>query len=302
MTPGRYSHRRGRRDGRRPHVRGRRGLALVVVLWAVVLLATVTAVASSAARSSASVASNLRAQSTARAMAESGIVAASGLIDDSLRVWRNDASRRTTFLDALEPRQAGARPLLQDTLSDGVFAVTVVDVSARLDVNSAGVDGLARLFATATTPSTARMMADRIVAIVRGDAATFAPSAAREARERLEARDSLNAMLLGRETAPRQRRPFESLDALREIPGMDVAALAQVAPFLTVDGDGTVNRRAAAPEVLAAATGSLVDSPTRLLLIARGWHRGHPLTRQIEAVYDVTESGLRLVRWREHDL
>jgi hypothetical protein len=77
--------------------------------------------------------------------------------------------------------------------------------------------------------------------------------------------------------------------------------LAQVAHLLTVDGDGSINRRAAPPEVLAAATGSLVDSPTRLLLIARGWHLGNQLTRQIEAVYDVAPDGLRLVRWREHD-
>jgi len=290
------------RDQRRRTMRARRGVALVVVLWAVALLATVTAVASSAARSSASVASNLRAQATARAMAESGIVAASRLIDDSLAFWRGNDVRRVAFLDALEPRQAGALPLVQDTLSDGVFAVTVVDVSARLDVNTAGVNGLARLFATATTPAAARAMADRIVSIVRGDGPSFAPSAARTEQERLAARDSLNAMLLGRETAPRRRRPIESLDALRDLPGMDLAVLARVAPFLTVDGDGTVNRRAASREVLAAATGSLVDSPTRLLLIARGWHRGHPLSRQIEAVYDVTENGLRLVRWREHDL
>ena len=107
--------------------------------------------------------------------------------------------------------------------------------------------------------------------------------------------------MLGREASPGRRRPFESLDELRELPGADVNMLAQVAEFLTVDGDGSINRRAAPPEVLASATGSLVDSPTRLLLIARGWQRGHPLTRQIEAVYDVADDGLRLVRWREHD-
>ncbi len=271
------------------------------MLWAVVLLATVTAVASSAARSSASVAGNLRAQATARAMAESGIVAASRLIDDSLRFWRANDVRRGAFLDALEPTREGARPLLQDTLADGVFAVTVVDISARLDVNLAGVDGLTRLLATVTAPAAARRMAERIDAVVRGEIGAL--SAADRARaERLQSRDSVNAMLLGREPGVAMRRPFESLDALRDVEGVDVGVLAQVARFLTVDGDGNVNRRAAPREVLAAATGSLVDAPTRLLLLARGWQRGHPLSRQIEAVYDVTENGLRLVRWREHDL
>ena len=137
-------------------------------------------------------------------------------------------------------------------------------------------------------------MAERITSFVRGDQSGAA-------YQRLQSRDSLEAALLGREQSPRQRRPFESLDELRELPDMNEAALAQVAHFLTVDGDGSINRQAAPSEVLASATGSLVDSPTRLLLIARGWHLGHPLTRQIEAVYDVSADGLRLVRWREHD-
>ena len=274
--------------------RSRRGVALIVVLWSVVLLATVTAIASGAARTSAAVAANARAQATARAMAESGIVAASVLVDDSLRVFASNATRRDDFLARLEPDSPDAQPLLQDTLADGVFAVTVVDVSARLDVNNTGADGLARLFALATSPADARAMAERIEAIVRGDGSATTD-------DRLRARDSLEASLLGRAVSPRRRRPFESLEALGDVSGVDAAVLARVAPFLTVDGDGSINRRAAPPEVLAAATGSLVDSPSRLLVIARGWQRGHPLTRQIDAVYDVAEDGLRLVRWREHD-
>lgn len=273
----------------------RRGVALVVVLWTVALLATVTAAASSASRTSAAIAINLRAQATARSMAESGIVAASAIIDDSLRVLVGDRAKRDAFLGRLEPTMTGALPWLQDTLADGVFAVTVVDVSARLDINNAGADGLARLFSTVTSPTNARAMAERIDAVVLGD-----ESGLRDARMR--ARDSLAAVLLGRDVSPRQRRPFESLDALRDVLGLDLSVLAQVAPFLTVDGDGTINRRAASREVLASASGSLVDAPTRLLLIARGWQRGHPLSRQIEAVFDVADDGLHLVRWRERDL
>ena len=268
---------------------------MAVVLFTVALLATATAVASTASRSSAAVAANLRAQATARAMAESGIVAASTLIDDSLRAFIANGPSRDAFLGRLEPTVTGAQSLVQDTLADGVFAVTVVDVSARLDVNSAGVEGLARLFSTVAAPATARDMAERIDAIVRGERLLNVDAAER-------ARDSLAATLLGREVSPRQRRPFESLDALGDVSSMDRSVLAQVAPFLTVDGNGTINRRAASREVLAAGTGSLVDRPSRLLLIARGWMRGHPLTRQIEAVFDVADDGLRLVRWRERDL
>ena len=274
--------------------RARRGVALIVVLWTVVLLATVTAIASAAARSSAAVAANARAQATARAMAESGILAARVLIDDSLRVLAPVEGAREEYLSRLEPASAHAQSLVQDSLADGVFAVAVVDVSSRLDVNNTDADGLTRLFATVTSPAEARAMAERVTSFVRGDQSGAA-------YERMQSRDSLEAALLGRDANPRRRRPFESLDELRELPGINEAVLAQVAHFLTVDGDGTVNRQAAPREVLASATGSLVDTPTRLLLVARGWHRGHPLTRQIEAVYDIAPDGLRLVRWREHD-
>ena len=289
-------------------MKARRGVALVVVLWTIALLATAAALAGSAARTSASVTSNARAQSVSRAMAESGVVAATTLIDDSLLAYAPHSTERATFLLRLEPTSASALPLVQDTLDDGVLAVTVVDVSARLDVNNAGAEGLARLFATVTTPDVARSMGERIDAIVRGDIGADGRSAgaqtaeARNATERLRARDSLNATLLGRAPGPQLRRPFESLDALRDVAGLDQSVLSRVAEFLTVDGDGHVNRRAAPREVLRAASGSLVDEPTRLLVIARGWQRGHVLTRQIEAVYDITDDGLRLVRWRERDL
>ncbi|MCC6430166.1 MAG: hypothetical protein IT354_04600, partial [Gemmatimonadaceae bacterium] len=124
--------------------RRRRGIALVVVLWTVALLATVTAMASSAARTSAAVASNSRAQAVARAMAESGIVAATSMMDDSLRAYRGDATRRSAYLNRLDRPNAAtpARALVEDSLAEGAFAVAVVDVNARLDVNNAGADGL----------------------------------------------------------------------------------------------------------------------------------------------------------------
>lgn len=290
--------------------RRRRGIALVVVLWTVALLATVTAMASSAARTSAAVASNSRAQAVARAMAESGIVAATSMIDDSLRAYRSDATRRSAYLNRLDRSNAAtpARALVEDSLTEGAFAVAVVDVNARLDVNNAGADGLAMLFATATSPGVAREMGARIDAAVRGD-----PFGRRDASEgsgtdddaaemaQRARRDSLTAALLGRERTSPYRRPFESLDELRALAGLDQRVLDAVASSLTVDGDGRINSQSATAVIRAAASGSLVDAPTRLLLVSRGWQRGHPLTREIQAVYDVSDDGVRLVRWRELD-
>lgn len=282
----------------RPGVRRRSGVALIVVLWTVVLLASVTAVAASAARGSAQVTTNRRAQATARAMAESGIVAATAFVNDSLASFGGDSTKSDAFLAALEPVSADAPPLMQDTLADGVFAVTIVDVNARLDINMAGADGLTMVLRTATGDAEARQLALLIESRVQGDVLPTNGAMNRDAEEKA-ARDSLGQVLLGRAPQTHLRHPFLALDELLEIPGFDEKLLARVAPLLTVDGDGRVNRRAASSVVLAAASGSLEDRPTRLLFIARGWQRGHALTREIQAVYDVAPDGTRLVRWRE---
>ena len=274
--------------------RSRRGVALLVVLWTVAVLATVTAVASTAARNSASIAANRRAQATARAMAESGIVAATALVDDTLRALASDSAARDAYLAGLEPSTESAAPLVQDTLGDGVFAVTVVDVSARLDVNRAGAEGLRLLFRNFAPDEDAASAAGAIDARVRG----LGVDADSASNARLQ-RDSVSAELLGRGRSYGVRRPFESLEELATVPGVSMDLLNRVATSLTVDGDGRVNRRAASRLVLAAASGSLVDRPSRLLFVARGWERGHALTREVQAVYDVSDNGLRLVHWRE---
>ncbi|MEO7521226.1 MAG: hypothetical protein ABIW79_05365, partial [Gemmatimonas sp.] len=235
-------------------IRQRRGVALLVVLWTIMLLASVAAIASSAARGSADIASARRAGVIARAMAESGIALATARIDDVLR-GAADSSRKDAFLDALDHDAVQGVALAADTLGDGVFAVTAVDVSARLDVNSAGPDGWYLFLRQFTSEVEARAVTARIDERVRGTTSRRADRAADAERM---SRDSLVAALLGRDVSPSSRRRFETLDDLLDIPGIDVGLLERVSPMLTVDGNGTLNRRAATPEVLAAASGSLV--------------------------------------------
>jgi hypothetical protein len=265
----------------------------------------VTAIASSEARRAASVVDNRRSQATARAMAESGVLAARARIEMRLREAGADSTRLDRAFDAL---MTGNGAVLQDTVGDGVFATTVVDVSARLDVNTAGADGLQQLLATVAPPGEARRVAEAIEARVRGDVSGDAPGAVAgetptqtEAIQQRFARDSVAEVLLGRAPTSRGMHPFTSLDELLTVPGMRSAWLDAIASDLTVDGDGRVNRRSASRRVLAAATGTLVDRPSRVLLIARGWRRDHVLTREIQAVFDVAGAELRLVRWREQD-
>ena len=257
----------------------RRGVALIMVLVTIALLASITAVASNSARTSAQVSVSLRAASIARAMAENGIIAATAQIDHRLVLLSADSARRDEYLSDLEPATSTVRPLAFDSIGDGVFIVTVVDVSSRLDVNEAGAEGW-RLF---LRPQLGDIEALRIAQII-------------DAKVRGEGNDSS-----GSEFALRSRRPFETLDDLLIVPGISADLLARIAPMLTVDGNGTINRQAAPLPVLAAASGSVIDHPARLLLISRGWMKNHPLTREIQAVYDIYDDGLRLVRWREFE-
>lgn len=282
-------------------VRVRRGTALLLVLFLVVLLAAVTMAASGAARSSGALVTSRRAQATARSMAESGVIATVVAIDDSLRVLLADSLARDAYLNALDAGANDGQSALgasaADSIGDGAFAVAIVDVSARLDINTTGEAGLARFFSGYATTVSAGELAQRIAQRVRGEG--LPPDSARTSQ--LE-RDSLVRSLLGQQGMPGIQNPFESLDELSAISGFDANLLAQVAPYLTVDGVASVNRRGAPRAVLAAAGGTLIDAPARLLIVSRGWQLGHVLSHEIQAVYDVSPNGLRLVRWRERTL
>ncbi|MGH7552459.1 MAG: hypothetical protein ACREMQ_05470, partial [Longimicrobiales bacterium] len=97
-------------------------------------------------------------------------------------------------------------------------------------------------------------------------------------------------------------RPLQSLDELIGIPGVPRELVEQAAEFLTVDGDGTINRVTASDPVLSAAGGELRDEPSRIVVVSRGWLDGHTLTHEIQAVYAIVGSELTLVRWRERNL
>ncbi len=254
------------RRARFPAPDHRRGVALVLVLWLIVILGGIGAAVVSSTRDSSRLAANARARVVARYAAESGIEATLAAIDDSLAVLTDSAARRA-FLNALEPGSRGDSV----ALGDARFAVAIVDASARLDVNAAPAENLARLFERFADPARAQ-------------------ATARAIRARIEGGDG------------RTITPLRALEELRTIPGVDERVLQLAAPYLTVDGDGTINQAAASDTVMAAAFGELRDAPSRVLVISRGWMRGHPLTHEIQGVYAIARDRLVLVHWRERTL
>lgn len=241
---------------------GRKGVALFLVLWLVVALGAAGAGVVRATRTAHGVADNARAAVVARAAAESGVEATVAAIEDTLARLAGTAER-PDWLNALVARPAP----VEGSLGDARFAVAVVDASARLDVNAATEAALGRFFSQFTDPAAAA-------------------SIARAIRARIDGRGG-------------RAQPLRALESLRAEGLVPDAILRRAAPYLTVDGDGSINQRGASDTVRAAATGELRDDPGRLLIISRGWLSGHPLTHEIQAVYAISGDRLVFSHWRE---
>ncbi|MCC6316758.1 MAG: general secretion pathway protein GspK [Gemmatimonadaceae bacterium] len=255
----------------------RRGVALVLVLWLVVILGGIGALVVRDARTSSALAGNVRAAAVARFAAESGLEATIAEIERRLAAM-SDTVEAGTYLNGL----AGS-PRDSIMLGDGRAAVAIDDPSTRLDVNEAPEANLAALLSRVGEPGRA----------------TATARAIRRWIERAPASTGDGRLQPG---PTRFVTPLRSLDALREVPGVDVELVTRAAPYLTIDGDGTVNVTAASDTVLGAAFGERRTTPSRLLLISRGWFAGHPLTHEIQGAYAISGTRLVLVHWRERSL
>ncbi len=242
----------------------RSGVALLVVLWILVLLGGLGAAVTMQSRRASDATASARARIAARYAAESAIVATTDAIERELIACGEDTLRRQRVLNGVEHRTDSTLALGRQRAQ-----VAVVDASARLDVNAASTDALALLFSGVGQPSLARRTAEAIKGWIGGEGT--------------------------------RTRLVLSLEQLASIPGADSLTVSAALPYLTVDGDGRVNRMTAAAPVRAAATGDLQNEPSRLLLIARGWMDGHPLTHEIQVVVAVQGTQLAFVRWRERD-
>jgi type II secretory pathway component PulK len=264
--------------------RSRQGVALVLVLWLVVVLGVIGAGIVAGARTSTAMAANVRARVVARYAAESGIEALVAFVEDSLERATGVAARRD-FLNGLQTAYGAGDSVV---LGNGRFAPAVVDVSARLDINAATESALRAFFSRFTDLAGAATIAHDVRGRIEAGAIDGRPE------EVFLQRDPRGDF--------RPVRPIRSLEELREWHLVPDRVLASAAPYLTVDGDGVINRRTASDTVLAAASGEVHDEPSRLLFISRGWQGGHPLTHEIQAVYALSGNRLVLVHWRERDL
>ncbi|HWZ58352.1 MAG TPA: hypothetical protein VNW46_05190 [Gemmatimonadaceae bacterium] len=274
----------------------RRGVALILVLSLLVVLGAIAAEVGRTARLEFGIVESVRSRTVARYAAESGIVAAVVRIDSLLRDAATPHDRAAVFRDL----DAQLASLTDVTLGDARFGVATTDLNARIDLNRSEPDIVRAFFGQFTHDQQAEII-----------------------------------------TTSLQARPLERIGELAALPGVDDALALAVMPYVTVWGDGLVNINSAPEPVLAASLGQdvargivgrraageiftasapeqtqslqvtiapappaalVLTEPTRLLIIARGWRQGSPLTHEIQAVYAVTGGRLVLQVWQERDL
>lgn len=265
----------------------RRGVALMLVLWLVIVLGMIAAGVANAARSATGTAANLRARAMGRYAAESGVAVASASLRRGLASLA-DTLTRQAYLNGIGAAGGAAA---ETQLGDARFTVTYVDINSRLDVNAATEEQLARFFSFFAGPGEAARAAAAVRKWIDGD-----DGRADRLRDFTTSRADLSF--------PRMpgARPLRTLETLRSIDGVPERLAVAAAPYLTVDGDGRINRMTASDTVLAAAAGSIQNEPSRIMVVARGWLAGHPLTHEIQAVFAIDGNSALLVRWRERDL
>jgi general secretion pathway protein K len=288
--------------------RARAGVALVIVLGLLIVLGALAGEVARAVRLEANTVASLRARTVARYAAESGVA----LAEQRLRTLLDSTSSVADRIALLNHREAWLAPLREVPLGDARFGVTVVDLNARLDLNRSDTTALRNLFARFTSESEASAIAaaireaplarlaelswipglDDALALavapyvtVWGDGGVNVNSAPEPVLASLPALGEAGARALI------QRR--ESGESFLNYSDLRLGGPRSAAPANDVDVADEmsgVTMPAAAP----AARLDAVMSPSRLLVISRGWQVGHPLTHEIQAVYAVVGTALKL--------
>lgn len=269
----------------------RRGSTLALVLWTLVLVGGISLGVTRRTRAAIAVASNARAQVVARYAAESGIALAVQAIEDSLAAAGDSGSRAELLNAVTRPPYA----LGIQSLGSARVQVALEDVNAKLDLNFADADAVAQLLAEFGEAGLAYRAARAIRAHIGTGVTPNSPDESFPIGQRNTPPLAVERAWGGGSGA----RYLTSLDELMSISEVDPQLIERAAPYLTVDGDGATNRVTASAAVLRAARGALVEMPSRLLLVSRGWLDGSSLTHEIQAVYAVQGNDLALVRWRE---
>jgi len=203
------------------------GFALILVLWVLSLLILMAGSFALSMRRETAIIANIKNSARALAVAESGIAIAGQMLtlpDKNLQ-WRTDGSVYSIATEGAEIR------------------VRLLAENGKIDINKANEALLTALFANAP--------------VVSGNPAVNLASAILDWRDkddliRLNGAESKEYLEAGLKHTPRNK-PFESLDELRLVLGINNDVFAWLAPLVTIySGQAQVNLANASAEVLYA--------------------------------------------------
>lgn len=258
---------------------GQRGIALVVVLWALTVIAVISANFTTANRDGLFLARNTVERAQAEALADAGVyravlaivnqepepgssdlaeATAGGLADAMQSVRANAAAQpdpdaeTEQFGEFGPPKWRTNGTIYEWPVSTGTVLISIQDEAGKIDLNAASDDLLQRLFtAIGLTEADAATMIDRLIDYRDSD----------QERRPAGAEDTdYQGAGVGYGA---KDRPFERTDELRRVLGMTTEIYVRVAPLITVhSGQRGVDPDVAPPDVLAVLGAASVVADT----------------------------------------
>ncbi len=223
-----------------------RGFALIVVIWIVGLLALIAASFTGGVRSHIRSVAGVAEGARAEAMADAG---ANLAILDLVAV-RLDPRRARRFALGGEPTSCALE-------GAGVVTVTLQDESGRVDLNAADERLLAQLLTGLGAPAEA-------AATVAASIADFRDADGERRARGAELADYLAA---GLARGPKNA-PFDAVEELDQVLGLDGELASRLKPFVTVySGQAGIDLKSAPPALrsaLASGTGGTPDAGVML--------------------------------------
>lgn len=308
--------------------RGERGVALVLVLWLVVVLGAVAAAVVGSTRNESRLVLNARARTVSRYAAESGIVAGVALLEQRMASGTLPGQQVLAWSEV----DRDFNELSDVPLGNARFGVQLTNLSGRLDLNQAQPEVLGGLFSQFTSPDAARALVDALLDWRDPDDLVRPQGAEADVYRRagspyvphnapLTRIDELHRLRGMTEPLALALEPYLTVNGDLRIdvngaPEPVLAAIPGIGPtgaraiVVRRKGSGLFSSIAEVQSFLGRRYGGRADavpiagltvSPSRLLLVSRGWVPGHPLTHEIQAAYAVVGQRLRLQSWWERD-
>ncbi len=252
--------------------RGKRGFALLLVLWGLILLGLIAASFLRETRVGTTLARNVVENAKAEALAEAGVRRAIlGLLDtDPATAWRADG-----------------RPYRFE-LADGTIQIQIQDERGKIDLNHAPPAMLATLFQeTGSDPEAARRLADAIL-----------DYADRDNDRRPAGAEDDDYASAGLKNGAKDA-PFERKEELLNVLGMNSAIYEAIAPDVTTHSGQSEVNPSTAPDLVLRTIPNLTIRERDQIMSARS-ERVPPQLSQVDVVTVLadarTRGGGRFVR------